>query len=338
MYNIQKKIKTKIISPIARGSGAWVVHHLLENYISNYHLVDYHPYFTLFPVVLPTTVSTKTAGLIHTTPDYAVFFHRRLQPMVLTFHNYVLDRWMKNHSSWIQRLHYTTTLKFFSQMAVKKANALTAVSHYTARLVQEDLKISKRIRVIYNGVDVDQFKPAASSPYFRKEFRVFFSGNLNMRKGAHWLASIAQHLGNNTRIYYTQGLQSRNTLISNPKLQPIGSVPFKDMANRYRQMDLLVMPSVREGFGLAVAEAMACGLPVVATNCSAIPELIDEGKGGFLCPIGDVNAFAERINFLADSPTLRREMGEYNRAKVEKMFTLDRMIKEYKDLFQEVIG
>jgi len=330
--------KPRIVSPMAWGNGAYILHKMIEKHIPNYTVKGYSPYLTIIPFSLPWAAPVKGADLIHATPDYAVFFHRPLQPMVLTFHNYVLDRWMQNQSSWIQRLHYTTTLKFLSRMAVKKAHALTAVSHYTARLVQEDLTTSEHIRVIYNGIDVSQFKPAASSPYSQKEVRVFFSGNLIRRKGAHWLPSIARGLGKNICIYYTQGLQSRNTLISNPKLQPIGSVPFEDMANCYRQMNLLVMPSVREGFGLAVAEAMACGLPVVATNCSAIPELIDEGKGGFLCPVGDVNAFAERINFLADSPTLRREMGEYNRAKVEKMFTLDRMLKEYKDLFQEVLG
>ena len=102
-------------------------------------------------------------------------------------------------------------------------------------------------------------------------------------------------------------------------------------------MDILLMPTVREGFGLAVAEAMACGLPVVASDCSSIPELIDDGKGGYLCPIGDVDAFAEKINLLAESPTLRREMGEYNRTKVEKLFTLDRMVKNYQALFEEVL-
>ena len=83
---------------------------------------------------------------------------------------------------------------------------------------------------------------------------------------------------------------------------------------------------------------MACGLPVVASDCSSIPELVDPGKGGFLCPVGDVDAFAKKINILADSPRLRKEMGEYNRAKVEKMFTLERMVNEYKDLFEEVLG
>ena len=83
---------------------------------------------------------------------------------------------------------------------------------------------------------------------------------------------------------------------------------------------------------------MACGLPVVATDCSSLPELIDEGKGGFLCPLGDVDAFAEKINFLAENPQLRREMGEYNRAKVEKMFTLERMVAQYQELFDEVLS
>lgn len=326
------------MSPVSRGSGAWIVHHLLENHISNYFLVDYNPYFTLFPFVLPAIVSTKTAGLIHTTPDYAVFFHRRSQPMVLTFHNYVLDRWMQNQSSWIQRLHYTTTLKFLFRMAVEKAHALTAVSHYTARLVQEDLTTSKHIRVIYNGVDVNRFTPASSSQPSRNEIRVFFSGNLIRRKGVHWLPSIANHLNKNVRIFYTQGLRTRNNLAPHPKLQPAGSVPFERMPELYKEMDILLMPTVREGFGLAVAEAMACGLPVVASDCSAIPELIDHGKGGFLCPVGDVNAFAKKINLLADSPKLRQEMGEYNRSKVEKMFTLDQMVREYQELFEEVLG
>lgn len=330
--------KRRIFSPMAWGNGAYILHKMIEKHIPNYTVKGYNPYLTIIPFSLPWAATVKGADLIHTTPDYAVFFHKPSQPMVLTFHNYVLDRWMQNHSSWIQSLYYTTTLKLLSRMAVKKAHALTAVSHYTARLVQEDLTTSEHIRVIYNGIDVDQFKPAASSPYSRKEVRVFFSGNLIRRKGAHWLPSIARGLGKNIRIYYTQGLRTQNNLASNSKLQPIGSVPFKDMPNRYRQMDLLVMPSVREGFGLAVAEAMSCGLPVVATNGSAIPELIDEGKGGFLCPVGDVDAFAEKINLLADSPNLRHEMGEYNRAKVEKMFTLGRMVKEYQELFEEVLG
>ena len=110
------------------------------------------------------------------------------------------------------------------------------------------------------------------------------------------------------------------------------------MPTVYQNADILLFPTVREGFGLAAAEAMSCGLPVVATDCSSLPELIDDGKGGFLCPLGDVDVFAEKINFLAENPQLRREMGEYNRTRVEKMFTLDRMVGEYQKLFDEVLS
>jgi glycosyltransferase involved in cell wall biosynthesis len=102
-------------------------------------------------------------------------------------------------------------------------------------------------------------------------------------------------------------------------------------------MDILLMPTVREGFGLSVAEAMATALPVVASDCSSIPELVDNGEGGYLCPVGDVGAFAEKINFLAANPSLRKEMGEYNRDKAVRMFRLDQMVEGYKQLFEEVL-
>lgn len=328
----------KIISPMATGSGAYVVHRLLERHVPGYRLSSYDPYWTLFPPALPRVVSTQSADLIHTTPDYAIFFYRKSIPLVLTFHNYVLDRWMRQYSTWYQQIHYATDLRLWTKLALSKAHALTAVSYYTARLIQKDLKLTKAIKVIHNGIDANHFTPTTSSQPNQKEIRVLFSGNLSQRKGAHWLPTIAKKLHKNVRVFYTQGLRTRKGLSPSPSLQPIGAVPFKDMPKHYRQMDVLLMPSVREGFGLVVAEAMACGLPVVASNCSAIPELVDNGKGGFLCPVGDVDAFAEKINLLSDSPKIRREMGEYNRAKVEKMFTLDRMIGEYLELFEDVLS
>jgi len=96
------------------------------------------------------------------------------------------------------------------------------------------------------------------------------------------------------------------------------------------------MPSVREGFGLCVAEAMACGLPVVACRESATPELVEHGNGGMLCAVDDVPAFAAAFCQLADDSTLGSRMGEFNRARVEQMFTQERMVREYRELFEAV--
>jgi glycosyltransferase involved in cell wall biosynthesis len=82
---------------------------------------------------------------------------------------------------------------------------------------------------------------------------------------------------------------------------------------------------------------MSCGLPVVAFNTSSLPELIDHGSGGYLTDIYDVSMFAGFINTLAESPRLRVQMGEYNRAKVEEKFTLSRMVEDYRYLFEEVV-
>ena len=330
--------KKHIVSPIATGSGAYVIHSLLEKNIQEYRVAGYNPYWTLLPFLLPLSTPIRGADLVHTTPDYARFFYQKHIPLVLTFHNYVLDHWMRKYSSWMQWIHYATDLRLWTRLSLKKVQTLTAVSRFTARLVRHNLKISQPVKVIYNGIDANHFTPELSSRSSIKEVRVFFSGNLTARKGACWLPSIAEQLNKNIRIFYTQGLRTRNIFSSNVDLYSVGLIAYEDMPDCYRKMDILLMPSVREGFGLSIAEAMACGLPVVASDCSAIPELVDDGMGGFLCPVGDVKAFAYKINLLADSPKLRREMGEYNRAKVEKMFTLDRMVKDYKDLFQEVLG
>ncbi len=330
--------KRCIVSPMSTGNGAYIIHRILSNKIPNYHICGYNPYWTLFPPALPFLCRRQgIPDIIHTTPDYAAFFKRRKIPLVITFHSFVLDKKTKVYSTLLQRIHHQTDLRFFTRKALSPATVVTAVSYFTAKLVKSELGYRGNVQVIYNGVDVNQFSPMYSSRVSSKEVKVFFSGNLSHRKGAHWLPSIARLHSKNVHLYYTQGLRTRNTFSSETSLYPVGSVHFEDMPDRYNEMDILLMPSVREGFGLAIAEAMACGLPVVASNCSAIPELIDNGKGGFLCPVGDVEAFAEKINLLADSPTLRREMGEYNRSKVEKQFTVERMVNEYQQLFEKVL-
>ena len=327
----------KIISPIARGSGAFVIHDLLAKQIRNYRIAPYSPLRTLMPLSIKFIPSMNTADLIHTTPDYAIFSTKKSIPLVITFHHIVLDKWMRQYASIAQKIHYASDLKLWTYLAVKRASAITAVSQYTAGMIKKELCIKSPVRVIYNGIDVGFFRPSLSNRSNGKKISIFFSGNLTRRKGAHWLPAISDKLDSNIQIYYTKGLRRRGSLPASDRLQPIGYVPFADMPQRYCDMDILLMPTVREGFGLSIAEAMACGLPVVATNCSAIPELIDEGKGGFLCPPGDVDAFAEKLNILANSPKMRQEMGEYNRSKVEKEFTLVRMVKEYKRLFHEIL-
>lgn len=321
---------------MATGNGAYVLHRLIESHIQGYQTIGYHPYWTLFPLFLPFLTRQLKAEIIHTAPDYGIFFHKKNIPLVVTIHNYVLDRFMRTYSSLAQTMHYTTDLKWFTKRALDKAHTITAVSRFAADIVKKELKIKQPIKIIYNGVDESLFRPVMEKKK-KKRVNVFFSGNLIQRKGYMWLPRIAEKLNPNICLYYTQGLRTRNSLPDMDNLKPVGPVPFSSMPQRYQEMDILVMPTIREGFGLSVAEAMACALPVVASHCSAIPELIDHEKGGILCAVGDVDGFSHNINMLADSPQRRMEMGEYNRWKIESRFTLKRMIEEYLTLFNEIL-
>ncbi|SHJ53933.1 glycosyltransferase family 4 protein [Cycloclasticus pugetii] len=321
-----------IISPIATGNGAYVIHRYLEKRIKGYSVLPYSPYRTMVAPSLWPLGRKSNPTLLHTTPDYAFFHKQKGVPLILTFHNYVLDRFMCDYSSCLQNIHYQTDLKWLTKKAVNLANEITAVSQFTANLVQQELRLDKKIRVIYNGIDEALFTPV-NKLAAQRQIKVLFSGNLSTRKGAQWLLPILKKLNPNISIYYTSGLRNVKELSVHPRLINIGRVDYVDMPALYQSADMLLFPTVREGFGLAAAEAMACGLPVVATDCSALPELIDSGKGGFLCGLGEIDDFAEKINLLAENSNLRKEMGEYNREKVERMFTLNRMVHEYQSLF-----
>ncbi|MGZ8096226.1 MAG: glycosyltransferase family 4 protein [Methylosarcina sp.] len=326
-----------VLSPIATGNGAFVVHKTLERAIKNYKVVSFNPYLTLIPPLLYGVGRVYKANLIHTTPDYGIYHVRRKVPLILTFHNYVLDSFMRNFSSPLQNIHYKTDLKWFTKCAVEQAALITAVSQFTGELVRKELNINRELKVIYNGIDHHCFSPGLGLKKNNNKIHVLFSGNLTRRKGAQWLFPILEKLDHRIVIQYTSGLRERRKLPDHPRLKCVGSVSHQDMPNLYRQADILLFPTVREGFGLAVAEAMSCGLPVVATDCSSLPELIDHGKGGFLCPLGDVQVFGNCINRLAEDPYLCKEMGEYNRSKVESSFTLQRMAMAYRCLFEEAM-
>jgi len=303
--------------------------------IPYYRVCAYDPRWTLLPPTLPLLCRPRNADLIHTTPDHAIFFARPSIPLVVTALHLVLDTFMHSYSSPAQWLHYRTDLRCFTQASLKIADRVTAISRFTADMIRSELHYHKPVRIIYCGIDEHRFRPGLSKPH--GGIRVLFSGNLTRRKGFQWLPAIAKRLNRGITIDYTPGLRTSRKKSSEPNLRPIGQVSSADMPDTYRSHDIFLSPTVREGFGFSIAEAMACGLPIVATDCSSVPELVDHGKGGYLCPIGDVGAFAEKINLLADSPQLRKEMGEYNRAKVEKKFTVERMVREYKELFEEVL-
>lgn len=325
----------KIISPMPTGNGAYIIHKLLEENISGYQVLGYNPLLTLFPPSIYCLTRNHHAQIIHTTPDYAIYVNSGKASKVLTFHGYMLDSEISSKAPFLQRLHYKTDLRWNTKKALKSARAVTAVSQYLADLVKMDLNYNKDIKVINNGVDLDRFTPDKRKT---KEIKVLYAGNPRKLKGVELLPKIAAELeGTGISIYYTCGLRNINSFKPVNNLISVGKVEYEKMPKLYNDMDILLFPTLREGFGLVVAEAMACGLPVISTNCSSIPELIDDGKGGYLCSVNDYQAMVEKIKILAVSHELRDRMGEYNREKAERLYSLKSMVSNYNELYESIL-
>jgi len=329
-----------IWSPVPAGSGVEVLHRSLAAGIPGYRLHCYSPWWSLLPPAL-AAFSRGGVDLIHASADYGVFFRRPGVPLVATLHNYTSDPFMRAYSSRLQYLHYRSDLRLFSRMTLNSASVVVAISQYMADLVSTDLEVRRPIRLIYNGIDEQCFTPAGARRPGRR-FRVLFCGNLNRRKRAGMLAPLAEALGNGFEIHYTAGLSGSPDQVAPvgddvAQMRPLGRVSYADMPEVYREMDALLMPSVREGFGLCVAEAMACGLPVIACAESALPELVVDPQGGYLCPVDDVACYADAIRALAENPDGAQGMGEFNRERVERLFTRERMLRDYKGLFEAVL-
>jgi len=110
----------------------------------------------------------------------------------------------------------------------------------------------------------------------------------------------------------------------------------RDVPQVLAASDAFVMCSLWEGLGLVFLEAMATGLPVLATRVSAVPEVVEDGRTGLLVPPADVDALCAAMLRLADDAELRRALGSAGRERVRKNFALERMIEETLDVYSRL--
>lgn len=117
-----------------------------------------------------------------------------------------------------------------------------------------------------------------------------------------------------------------------------GAQPRDAMAGYYAAADLFCLPSLYEGFPLAILEAMAAGLPVVATAVAGVPEAVEHGVTGLLVAPGDAGALARALAELAADPERARRMGEAGRRRIEAEYAIEGVAGDYLDLWSELLA
>jgi alpha-maltose-1-phosphate synthase len=202
------------------------------------------------------------------------------------------------------------------------ADAITVPSTVARRSFLAMGVSAEKIHVLPYGVRLDRFFCTAEPP--PGSFEVLFAGQVSLRKGIPYLLEAFARLRHpHKRLTVVGSVQGdlRPLLATLPTGNVVftGSIPQADLAKKMSASHVFVLPSVEEGLALVQGQAMACGCPVVATLATGAEDLFTDGREGFIVADRDVDALADRMQQLADDPTLRRRMSE---ASLERMTTL----------------
>ncbi len=202
----------------------------------------------------------------------------------------------------------------------------------------------EHIRVIHDGVEAEVFRPLDDVQ--PEPESVLFVGNSEDRnKGILYLLKALRLLRGQTpfhlRVVHHPGSRGAPRLVQELGLH--GRVTFleqlstEELVREYNRAQLLVSPSLYEGFGLPAAEALACGTPVVATTAGALQEIVEDRVSGLHVPPGEVRPLAEAIQTLLENPMLCRTMGEAGARRIRERFSWRRTAEETLALYQEVL-
>jgi N-acetyl-alpha-D-glucosaminyl L-malate synthase BshA len=219
--------------------------------------------------------------------------------------------------------------------------AVTTVSSDHARLARQLLTLGALPVVIPNFVDVSRFRPAGSRHQGRP--RIVHVSNFRRVKDPLGLArvflAVRERIGAELWLVGDgPGLATVRTAVAEAgEADAVRSFGVTtDVAPILRRADLLLMTSFAESFCLAAAEAMACGIPVVAPRVGGISEVVGEGGRGQLFPIGDHRAAATAVIELLASPGLRQRLGGAARLRAAR-FAADRIVPIYETLYRELL-
>ncbi|HUA17775.1 MAG TPA: N-acetyl-alpha-D-glucosaminyl L-malate synthase BshA [Bryobacteraceae bacterium] len=317
-----------------------IYYHEVE--VSTYPLFQYPPYCLALASRMAEVADDYNLDLLHV--HYAIphstaallaqqmVARRRRLPFITTLHGTDVTIVGMDRS-------YLPITKF----SIEKSQGITSVSQDVRRQTYEVFGVPNEIRVIYNFVNTDTYHPAEDRRGGEKKlmhisnFRPVKRVTDCVRILAEVMRETPAHLymvGDGPdrpeahRLARELGLDSQVTFLGK-----------QDHVERlFPEMDVLLMPSEMEAFGLGALEAMACGVPAVATGAGGLPELVTDGVDGFLERVGDIAAQSTRVVQLLTDENLHQRMAEAARRTAVERFASTIIIPQYERYYEEVVA
>ncbi len=281
--------------------------------------------------------------------SYGIWAINKFFPTIATIHHPITvdrDIDIKSGSSFLYKFKQVRWYSFLGmQKRVSRSlSHLITVSECAKSDIARDFKISPDcLKVVPNGINTALFRPVPEIEREKNRFIVTNSADTPL-KGLKFLLKAVADISKNRKL--------RLIVIGTPKedsgiveivhklgIEHIvtftGRISDEDFIMQYARATAAVVPSVYEGFGLPVGEAMASGVPVISTTGGALPEVV--GDAGILVPPADHNALAKAMLTLMDNPDRAAELGKAGYNRVQKNFTWEKAAEKTVAVYREVI-
>ncbi len=295
--------------------------------------------------ILHEYLNERRPDVVHShkykTTFYALLSRRNTScRLVATYHNWLYD---------------TLPLRFYAALDKRLARYCDAVIGVSGPVTQELRRHVPAYKVshIGNGIDTGIYRPLMPRADAKRDLGlsgktlVGFVGRLSADKGiSHLLQALAampaSHAAPVHAVIVGDG-EHRGAIESEARaLGLIDRVHFlgnrRDTPLLYTAFDVFVLPSRREGFPMVLLEAMACGLPVIATRVGDIDRIIEHGVSGLVVEPADTAALQQALQTVLAEPDRAQRMGTAARERVERRFSSARMAREYLAIYQSVTG
>jgi glycosyltransferase involved in cell wall biosynthesis len=221
---------------------------------------------------------------------------------------------------------------------VNRSDKVIARSKEMKRVLERLGVSNKKIVVIGAGVDTNLFHSIDKNKAREKlelpvdKHIILYVGRLHEMKGVKLIYECAERMP--VSLFVMVGDGTVRTDVKNCIF--VGEKRYEEIPSWISAADILVLPSYSEGLPNIVMEALSCGTPVIVTDVGGCPEVVKDGKTGFVMPVGDVEALIDRIKYLLGNEGLREKMGKLGREDMVKRYEREKVIGELKEVYESL--
>lgn len=316
--------------------------------VNPYSVFQYPPYDLALASKIAEVAKREELDIIHA--HYAV-------PHALCA--FLAKQMVGNHLKIVTTLHgtditvlgYDPSLSDLIKFGIEQSDVVTAVSNALAVQTYELLDVQKPIQTVYNFVDERVYSKQRNEELRRQygiapheKVVIHVSNFRKVKRVCDVVRTFALVVKQVPAKLLLVGDGPEMTVVCRlvNELKLFDHVRFlgkqENLADLYSISDVKLLLSEKESFGLVLLEAMACGVPCVGTAIGGIPEVIEDGKNGFLCALGDINDAARQTLRLLTDETLRETMGKNAYETVYEKFYSERIVAQYEHIYFQLKG